>query len=570
MLRLSIVATIAVLSSAVPLKRMQKRPNFITIVADDLGYFDSGLAGNTNVSTPNLDRLVGGGVRLERHYAYKYCSPSRRSLVTGRWPVHLDEMNQVQDGIDLRMATLGDKLSGVGYQTALIGKTHWGIATTDHLPYNRGWDSHLGYLGGGESYWSGHECVGGDSAGPNCDTFTAQLDMWHDDHPAEKEYIGVYSSDLFSQQAVELIDDHDFGEKPLWLHLNYQAVHNPQTSPPGEDHHDNAGSLVFYEVLRRMDAGIANVTAALERRGAWDDTLVLFMSDNGAASLGNSHLSLPVGPLVGCMHVAITTTRTAHTLIWPTAPSPGNNHPLRGGKYSPWEGGVRTQSALFGGLLPSSSAGSTFKGLVHVADWYPTLCNLAGVDPSDSPPSSASNSEWFWPVDGVDVWPFITQGAADPHGPIVLSSLITSGPGGGALVHGKYKIVLDAEDNSWDQPPDGKSSAPSLSGLSNQSCVPGSGKAPKCKVCSAQRPCLYNVEHDPSELHDLAKEKPQVLRALNRSFSKLVYERRMPVHLNFTEQGGWKCASNPKKSPWGVYIGPECWCTAKSGNCTYE
>ena len=69
----------------------------------------------------------------------KYCSPTRRSFVTGRWPVHLNELNQVSDGIDLRMHTLADKLGAVGYRNVLVGKTHWGVATDQHLPINRGW-----------------------------------------------------------------------------------------------------------------------------------------------------------------------------------------------------------------------------------------------------------------------------------------------------------------------------------------------------------------------------------------------------------------------------------------------
>merc|ERR1719440_394303 len=175
--------------------------------------------------------MIKGGVYLSHHYAYKYCSPSRRAFVTGRWPLHLGEANQKGD-IDLRMATLADKLGSVGYKTALVGKTHWNGATTYHLPFYRGWQSHFGYLGGGEAYWSGHECK---SESTNCNVFTGDLDFWHNDGPASKEYLGQYSTDLFSRLAVDVIADHN-KSVPLWLHLNYQSVHNPQTSPPGWGH----------------------------------------------------------------------------------------------------------------------------------------------------------------------------------------------------------------------------------------------------------------------------------------------------------------------------------------------
>ena len=107
----------------------------------------------------------------------RYCSPSRRSFVTGRWAMHLGELNNnAETGIDLRFATLADKLRSVGWRNVLIGKTHWGAKAPAHLPVNRGWDEHIGYLGGGEAYSTGHECV---HEGVNCDTYKNALDFWH-------------------------------------------------------------------------------------------------------------------------------------------------------------------------------------------------------------------------------------------------------------------------------------------------------------------------------------------------------------------------------------------------------
>merc|ERR1719450_316605 len=157
-----------------------------------------------------------------------------------------------------------------------------------------------------------------------------------------------------------------------------------------------------------MDEGIGNVTAALRKKGMWENTLLIFTSDNGGASFGN-------------------------------------NYPLRGGKYSPFEGGVRVLTFMSGGFLPAKAAGTTFDGLVHISDWYPTLCALAGVDGTDNP-ASDKDEDWFYPVDGHDVWSFMTSGAADPRKgsePVVLSSLITSGPGGGSMINGHHKIVID-------------------------------------------------------------------------------------------------------------------------------
>ena len=106
----------------------------VSILSDDHGYFDLSSRGNVNVTTPNMDQLFTRGIDLSHHYSFKYCSPSRRSFVTGRWPMHLGELNQLADGIDLRFATLGDKLRAVGWRNVLVGKTHWGTETPEHLP----------------------------------------------------------------------------------------------------------------------------------------------------------------------------------------------------------------------------------------------------------------------------------------------------------------------------------------------------------------------------------------------------------------------------------------------------
>lgn len=309
----------------------------VVFASSDLGYYDRSSAGNTAVSTPHLDDLFHTGVNLQRYYGYKYCSPCRRSFVTGRWPLHLGEMNQVQDGIDLRMTTLAEKLSKASYKNVLIGKTHWGVATTHHLPAYRGWHEHIGYLGGGEAYWSGHECK---NETTNCDDFSQQLDFWQDKSPAESALLGQYSTTLFTSLAVDVLRNSSSlgADERLWLHLNYQAVHNPQTSPPGEPHCADDTTLVFRQVLEKMDEGLGNLSAVLHSGGAsggvaWEETLVILVSDNGGASHGN-------------------------------------NYPYRAGKYSPFEGGVRLMAVISGGALPSALVGTNFPGMIHVSDWY--------------------------------------------------------------------------------------------------------------------------------------------------------------------------------------------------------
>lgn len=126
-------------------------------------------------------------------------------------------------------------------------------------------------------------------------------------------------------------------------------------------------------MLRAVDTGIKNVTDAIRKTpGLWEETLIICTSDNGG-----------IGP--------------------------GNNYPLRGHKATPWEGGTKVMGFLTGGYLPASLRGKTHAGVVHVADWYPTICNLAGV-------ADCTDNKTFLgkvrPIDGHDVWPLITSGAS--------------------------------------------------------------------------------------------------------------------------------------------------------------
>ena len=304
----------------------------VSIISDDHGYFDLGMRGNINVTTPVLDGLFRSGIDLSHHWSFKYCSPSRRSFVTGRWPMHLGELNQLADGIDLRFSTLADKLRAVGWHNVLIGKTHWGTKTSAHLPVNRGWDEHLGYLGGGEAYSTGHECV---DEKANCDTYKNVYDLWHNEEPAEQSFVGRYSTDLFTELAVNAIAQHGNGTntgpragQPLWLHLNYQAVHNPYTTPPGWPRPDetakNYDQLVYYQVLQRMDEGIGNVTSALKEHGLWDDAVVLFFGDNGGANRNNNYplrcvrapSYAPAPPLCPTALCALTTHVPCFAMMW--------------------------------------------------------------------------------------------------------------------------------------------------------------------------------------------------------------------------------------------------------------
>merc|ERR1712048_13328 len=198
----------------------------------------------------------------------------------------------------------------------------------DHLPVNRGFDSHAGYLWGGESYSYGNHSIR---------NFTK--DFWLDHVPGDDVVDDVYySTNWYTDRAVKMIDDHDM-TKPLWLHLAYQSVHGPlQDTPTWEQVPYNpefcggAGRghcKIYGDMLAVLDDGIGNVTSALRRKGVWNETLLLFVSDNGGTGAGN-------------------------------------NYPLRGEKATPWEGGTRVAAFLAGGFLPKKLWGQRSSAFVHV------------------------------------------------------------------------------------------------------------------------------------------------------------------------------------------------------------
>ena len=151
------------------------KPHLIAIFADDLGWYDTGIY-NRKSPTPRIVDLVSKGVRLDRHYVFHYCSPTRRSFLSGRFPNQITTVqpNVCGDFLPLEFDILLQKLAKAGYVSHFIGKGHLGYETTDHLPINRGFTSHVGFLMGSQSYHWGNG---------NKNPTKGKHDMWHDGHP---------------------------------------------------------------------------------------------------------------------------------------------------------------------------------------------------------------------------------------------------------------------------------------------------------------------------------------------------------------------------------------------------
>jgi arylsulfatase A-like enzyme len=231
------------------------------------------------------------------------------------------------------------------------------------LPVNRGFNASFGFLGGGEDHIT--------QAGMPMEWGCAGTDLWQSHGPATGMN-GTYSGYLYNDAAVRVIEQHpDPDTHPLFIYLALQTMHAPLEAPSCfSDLYPESKYTHTYAVSNGMatvsDSVLANVTAALKKRGMWERTLIVHLSDNGgpvAAGCGSSH---------------------------------ANNYPLRGGKHSNWEGGIRVVAFASGGFLPASRHGTVLRGITHNADWYPTLATLAGASPDDPPAPGVTD------VPGVD------------------------------------------------------------------------------------------------------------------------------------------------------------------------
>lgn len=342
------------------------KPNFIFILADDLGYADLGCMGARadRPVTPSLDRMARQGLLFRNGYSNSpVCSPTRFALATGRWQYRLRggaeepltgrARGDKVIGLDPAHPTLPSLLRDAGYATALVGKWHLGYPP--HFgPLKSGYQSFFGPLSGGVDYFS-HK----DSRG--------NLDLYQNDEQDERE---GYLTDLISDEAVNFIERSP-ADQPFLLSVHYTAPHWPweTRSDRAESerlthiHHLDGGSLATYQqMVREMDEGIGRIMAALDARGCADNTLIVFTSDNGGERYSDT---------------------------WP----------LVGGKMDLLEGGIRVP--LIARWPAGIKPGSVSDAPAITMDWVATLLAAAGV---------AAHPDY--PLDGVDLNPLFADPAA--------------------------------------------------------------------------------------------------------------------------------------------------------------
>ncbi len=358
---------------ASPLLAQRRQPNIVLLLADDLGYGELGFQGRSDFPTPHLDALASGGVRFRQGYVTApFCCPSRAGLLTGRYQTRFGhELNVVGKrnldpaiGLPTTEVTLADRLRQAGYRTGLVGKWHLGGAEAYH-PQRRGFDEFYGFLHEGHFYvpppYRGQVTRLRENEPP-----------YDDDNPIlrgrdpveEKEYL----TDALAREAEGFIARN--AARPFFLYLAFNAVHSPMQAPvkrlaefeglKGEQRR------LFASMTRAMDDAVGRVTAALRQQRLEEDTLILFLSDNGG----------------------------------PTAELTSSNAPLRGGKGQLYEGGIRVPFACsWKGRI---RGGQTSDAVVSALDVAPTALAAAGVDAPAG-------------LDGFNLLPHLREGAAFPR-----------------------------------------------------------------------------------------------------------------------------------------------------------
>lgn len=530
-------------SAAVAAAANAPQPHLLLVLGDDLGFHDTAIYNPTS-PTPHLKALADEGIRLDRHYVFRYCSPTRRSMLSGRMVNHItsvqpDGSNLCSDFLPLACTILSEKLSGVGYESHFVGKGHLGYETMDHLPVNRGFKSHVGFLSGSQSYYWGCDKGGGAC---NSDPETPGHDMWHDLLPGTDVVSEMYySANYYTDRAVSIIANHSAALRaaPLFMYLPYQNVHSPNQEPaPWETNEYPAWSpgrgqestmQIYANMLDMLDSGLGNVTAALKHAGYWNNTLLVFSADNGG-----------IGAL-------------------------GNNYPLRGHKHDPWEGGTRATAFVTGGVVPAGLRGTNSGAkLVHISDWYPTFCLLAGADPVDD----AMLGGKLRPIDGVDVWPLLTGANATQPRALTPTTEVSIIDAQDSITW--WKLITLAGESGYYTPNatqlagNAYSDTSCLESCQNDPAQPGrtdgivngmpSVKGTACPVCNSTHPCLYDVLADPSERSNVAAANPDVVARLAPVLQRYNDEQYVSGHLPASTLQQ-KYTKLPKDH-WGTFSGP--------------
>lgn len=487
-------------------QQAKKKPHILFILADDLGYNQLGFRQNTqkwfsgteskttlhDSRTPTIDRLAKESVILDRYYVQSLCTPSRAALMTGRFPFRFGMAPEVINsehtyGLPASEWTLAEMLSSAGYATHMIGKWHLGHADHRFTPTFRGFQSFSGYLTSHQDYFthSQHGAVDFQET-PVSENFMNKV------APHTNKYMFKYSTDVFAKRAQAILKQHEQHNhsQPLFLYFALQSVH---TGIPGG--YNSAAPKKYLEMYsnieephktalamtQAMDDAVKDVVDAFKRQGMWDDTVLIFSTDNGGVG---EHEKSPGG----------------------------TNFPLRGVKFSDFEGGIRGVSFARGSSSWPISGGSSTSALMHITDWFPTIAHLAGVQDLGK-----------YKLDGQNIWNLLKDPTCSQSDRTIAVNVPTNEASlqeqalkpifAASIIHGSMKLMIASSDDlSFANPAYAKQvpmagfSPPAELMCDSPAPFTFDYKTPKYEYNRGQlHVFLFDTLHDPRECYNLAE-----------------------------------------------------------------
>ena len=597
------------------------KPHILFILGDDLGWGEAKFASGAGTDvwpasrrsvTPNLDKLAGDGVVLERHYMHMFCSPSRSAIQSGRPPVQVNVVNAQENaydpvsntgpGMPCGMTSLGALMKRGGYFTHYVGKWDAGFLYYCQAPRARGYDSFLGYWGH-TADWFDFEAnaeLWSSDASSDSDDYTIasasvddsqeqqqQQQQQQQRQQAQQQAQQQKDKQQYKQQQQEKQQDEDMKltlsrlspRQPRRQHLwgQKQSRNASSTSTHASTSRDSIDDVFEKRVTRLLTEGdhteplfifwaphgihgpIEPTDEALAELAGWSDAESCF-ADAPHQQLNPRRrvqamvwdLDQRVGRVVAALNSganggsggsggsgasssgAAGWTMWANTLLVYASDNGGDyagaNTPLRGEKFTPWEGGVRVPAFVTGGHLPQAQRGKRLDGLSAGWDWYATFAALAGV--TDAADDAAARHAGLPDVDSKDLWPWLSgEAGGSPREVLFLGSsrgmskhasfpgVDKSGaPVVAAVVAPPYKLLIGDAAHHHEAPCGGGKSSTGGRWRTNGTCPAEyvSYDPSLLKRCgeTAENGCLYHLWDDPGESTNVASTEPATFAKL--------------------------------------------------------